>query len=109
MPRFDAASISMTSTEPPAAISRQLAQTPQGLIGGAFFAVEAAGDDARGGGLAGAALAGKNVAVGDAVLRDGIAQRGLDVLLVQHIVERLRTVFSRDDLIHGAERDSRKR
>ncbi len=72
-----------------------------GLIGRAFFAVEAAGDDARGGGLAGAALAGKDVAVRDAVLRDRVAQSGVDVLLVQHIVERLGTIFARDDLVHG--------
>ncbi len=49
----------------------------------------------------GAALARKNVAVSDAVLGDRIAQGGLDVLLTQHIVERLRTILSGYDLIHG--------
>ena len=83
----------MTSTEPPAAISRQLAQTPQGWSVGPLIAVQAAGDDARGGGFAGAALAGKDVAVRDAVLRDGVPQSGLDVLLVEHVVEGLRPVF----------------
>ena len=34
MPRFDAASISITSTAEPAAISRQLAHLPHGVIVG---------------------------------------------------------------------------
>jgi hypothetical protein len=67
-------------------------------------AVQAAGQNARDGGLAGAALARKNVAVGDALLRDGVFERGLDVLLVDHVVKRLRPVFSGDDLIHGVGR-----
>ncbi len=70
-----------------------------GLVGGAVDAVEATGHDARRGGFAGAALAGKDVAVGDAVLGDGIAQSGFDVLLVEHIVEGLRPVFAGNDLI----------
>ena len=36
MPRLEAASISITSTEPPAAISLQLAHTPQGWLVGPF-------------------------------------------------------------------------
>ena len=43
-----------------------------GLVGGTVHAVQAARQDARHGGLAGAALARKNVAVRDAVLRDGV-------------------------------------
>ncbi len=35
------------------------------------------------------ALARKNVAMSDAVLRDGVAQGRLDVVLVEHIVKRL--------------------
>ena len=72
-----------------------------GLIRRAFLAIQASGDDARGGGLSRPALARKDVAVRDAVLRDGIPQSGFDVLLVQDIVKRLRTVFAGDDLIHG--------
>ena len=34
MPRLEAASISITSTAPPAVISRQLAHTPQGVAVG---------------------------------------------------------------------------
>ena len=79
----------------------QLGQTSQGVVGGTFFAVEAAGDDAGGGGFAGTALAGKNVAVGDAVLGDRVPQGGLDVLLIQHVVKGLGPVFARDDLVHG--------
>ena len=82
MPRLDAASISITSTAPPAAISMQLAHTPQGVAVGPLIAIQAARQNARDGGFAGAALAGKDVAVGDAVLRDGVFERGLDVFLV---------------------------
>jgi len=62
---------------------------------------EFAEDDPRGSGFTSAPLAGKDIAVGDAVLRDRIPERGDDVLLVQQIVEGLRTIFARDDLIHG--------
>ena len=91
----------MTSTVPPAAISRQLAHTPQGVAVGPLHAVQAAGQNAGDGGFAGAALAGEDVAVGDAILRDGVFERGLDVLLVDHVGKGLRPVFPRDDLIHG--------
>src|ERR1039458_6671303 len=133
MPRLEAASISITSTDPPAAISLQLEHTPQGwfvgpltqfrqratprapagrdflaarahaagLVRGAVHAVQAARQDARHGGLAGSALAREYVAVRDAVLRDGVFERGLDVLLIHHVGERLGPVFPGDDLVHG--------
>ena len=81
MPRLEAASISMTSTELPAAISMQLAHTPQGVVGGPFDAIQTARQDAGHRGLAGPALPRKNVAVRDPVLRDGVLERRLDVLL----------------------------
>ena len=104
MPRLDAASISITSGELPPPISRQLAQTPQGVVVGPLYAVQAARQNARDGGFAGAALAGKDVAVRDAVLRDRVLERGADVLLADQLRERLGPVFSGDDLVHGGVR-----
>src|SRR5204863_9451209 len=52
-------------------------------------------------GFASAALAGEDVAVRDPVLRDRILERGLYVLLVDHVVKRLGPVFTGDDLTHG--------
>jgi hypothetical protein len=74
---------------------------PAGHIRGAVHAVEAAGQDARHGGLAGSALPREDVAVRDAILRDGVLERGLDVLLIHHVGERLGPVFPGDDLVHG--------
>src|SRR5581483_4081132 len=37
----------------------------------------------------------------DPVLRNGMFEGSLDMLLVDHIGERLRPVFAGDDLIHG--------
>ena len=69
---------------------------------GPCHTVQATRQYARHGGFAGAALPRKNVAVRDAVLRDGIFERGLDVFLIDHVGERLGPVFAGDDLIHGA-------
>ncbi len=71
------------------------------LAGWTVHAIEAARQNARHGGLAGPALPRKNVAVRDAVLRDGVFERGLDVLLVHHVGERLGPVLAGDDLVHG--------
>ncbi len=68
---------------------------------GPLIAVQAARQNARDGGFAGAALARKNVAVRDALLRDGVFERGLDVFLADQLRKRLRPVFPGDDLIHG--------
>src|SRR5262249_15916124 len=65
-------------------------------------AVQAARQNARDGRLSGPSLAGKDVAVGDPVLSDGVVESGLDVLLIDHVAERLRPVFASDYLIHGA-------
>ena len=68
---------------------------------GSLFAVQTARKNAGDRGLAGAALAGKNIAVGDALLGDGVFERGLDVFLADELVKCLRPVLARDDLIHG--------
>ena len=71
-----------------------------GRGGGAFDAVQAARQNAGDGGFSGAALAGKDVAVGDALLRDGVFERGADVLLADQLRKRLGPVFPGDDLVH---------
>ena len=61
-----------------------------GVIGLAVLGVEAtegAGEDAGGGGLAGAAGAAEEVGMGDAVLQDGLAEDGGNVLLAGEIGE----------------------
>src|SRR5581483_82452 len=68
----------------------------------AVDAVQAAGEDAGDGRFAGAALAGEDVPMRDAVLRDGVLERGLDVLLVDHVAKRLGPIFAGDYLVHGA-------
>ena len=62
-------------------------------------AVERLGEDAGGGGLAGAARPDEEIGVGEAVLRDGIAQRPHDVVLSEDVVERLRAVLAGEDLV----------
>src|SRR5580658_4068246 len=98
MPRLEAASISITSRPEPAAISRQLAHSPQGV--GAFFAIETPRQNARYGGFTCAALARENISVRDAALRDCVFQGGLDVLLPDQLRKIPRPVFASDDLIH---------
>src|SRR5215472_13067438 len=92
MPRFDGA------TGGDLAAARALAA---GRGGGTVDAVQTACQDACDGCLTRAALAGKDVTVCDALLRDGVLDRGLDMLLVDHVLERLGPVFSSDYLIHG--------
>ena len=93
MPRLEAASISITSSELPSAMATQLAAGAAGRgvgrdrAAGRADAVERLGQDAGGGGLAGAARAGEEVGVGDAVGLDGVAQRAGDVLLPDDVVE----------------------
>ncbi len=65
-------------------------------------AVEGHGDDAGDGGFADAAMAAEDVAVGDAVLAEGVHQGAGDVVLSGDVGEALRTVFSGQNLItHG--------
>ena len=91
----------MTSTVPPDGDLPATGAYAAGRGRGSLDAVQAARQDARDGGFAGAALARKDVAVGDALLRDGVLQGGLDVLLVDHVLERLGAVFSCNDLVHA--------
>ena len=51
--------------------------------------------------LPGAALAGKYVSVRDAVLRDRVFQRGLDVFLADQLGKSLGPVLAGDDLVHA--------
>ncbi len=99
MPRFDAASISITSSELPGRNFAAGVAFVARLGRGALFAVERLGEDARGGRLAHAAHAGKNVGVGHAARANGVLQRARDVLLADDVRERLRPPFSRDDLV----------
>ena len=64
--RFEAASISITSIELPAAIVTQESQTPQGVRVGPVDAVQRAGEDLRHRRLAGTAGADEEVGVVDA-------------------------------------------
>ena len=100
MPRLEAASISITSGELPAADLEATGAHAAGRGGRALDAVQAARQNAGNSGLPGAALAGKNVAVRDALLRDGVFERGADVLLADQLGKRLRPVFPGDDLVH---------
>ena len=71
------------------------------LVGRA--AVQRHGQDARDRRLADAAMSAEDVAVRDALLRDGILQRAGDVFLADHVGEFLRPVFARQDLVAHAE------
>ena len=96
MPRLDAASISRTSSEVPAEISRQESQVPSGSSGGTVRAVQRLCQNARGGGLANAAHARENVSVRDAIRLDRVRERPRDVLLPDDFRERLRAdIFGR--------------
>ena len=99
MPRFDAASISSTSSELPAVISRQESHVPSGSSCRTLHAIERIGEDARGSGLADSPDAGKNVGVGYAVGLDGIRQRLRHVLLPDNFAECLWAILSGDNFI----------
>jgi len=62
-------------------------------------AVERLGQDACDGGLADAAVAGKDVAVGDALLVEGVGQGAGYVVLAGNVEKALRPVFSSQNLI----------
>ena len=94
-PLFDAASSSTRSKNVPAATATQFSQVPSRLaVGAEVQAVEGAGQDARGGGLAGAARAGEEVGVADAVVADRVPERGRDVVLADQLREFLRPVLA---------------
>ena len=70
--------------------------------GGALDAVEGFGEDARGGGFPCAARAHEDVSVGEALLLDGVLERGGDVLLADDVGKRLRPIFAgKNRVAHG--------
>ena len=79
-----------------------------GLDGGAGLgsdfgaAIEGHGQDAGDGGFADAAVAGKDVAVGDALLGEGVDEGAGDVVLAGYIRKALRTVFACQYLVSHA-------
>ena len=64
-------------------------------------AIQAASQNAGDRGFTGPALARKDVAMRDALLRDGVFKRSANVLLADQLRKRLRPVFPGDDLVHG--------
>src|SRR6266849_2388450 len=98
MPRFDAASISITSSEVPAAISLHESQSPQGSGVGhftqfmAFARILAAV-------VFPTARPGENIRVRHAVVPDCICEPLRDVLLSDKIAEGLRTPLAGYDLV----------
>ena len=62
-------------------------------------AIERLGQDARGGGFPDSARPDEEVGVREAVLLDRVLERARDVRLPDKIVERLRPVFARENLI----------
>ena len=71
------------------------------MVGWTLDAVDAARHDARNRSLSRTSLARKDIAMSDALLRNGIFQRGLNVLLVDHVGKSLGPVLPRYDLIHS--------
>ncbi|MGH9602630.1 MAG: hypothetical protein ACRD24_09610, partial [Terriglobales bacterium] len=57
------------------------------------------------GGLADAAVSAEDIALGDPLLLQGVAQGARDVLLADDLGELLRTVLARQHLITHAEAD----
>ena len=94
-PLFDAASSSTRSKNVPAAIASQFSHTPHGSPSAPRFeAVQRAGEQAGGRGLARAARAGEQVGVADPVLAYRVAQRGRDVILADELREMLGPVLA---------------
>jgi hypothetical protein len=102
MPRFDAASISSTSSDVPAEISRHESHVPLSGSASGLSRSSAPWPECARGGFAHAAHARKNVRVRHAVRIDRVRQRPRDVLLPDNLAERLRPVLPRDNLVaHG--------
>ena len=69
-----------------------------------LHAVERAGQDAGGGGLAAAARAGEHERLGDAPALEGVAQRLGHGLLAEHVLEALGPPLAGENLVgHGVE------
>ncbi len=90
-----ARSVDLDHIQGPAATASELHATGANAargVGGAVRAVQAAGEDARGGGLAAAPRPREQVGVADPVAAQRGHQRLGDLLLPDHLAERLRTV-----------------
>ena len=101
--RFEAASISITSSEVPSAIDDAGLADAARRQGRPVDAVQRAGEDLRHRGLAGAARADEQVGVVDAVALDRVAERADDVLLPDDVGERPRAMTAVEGLL-GHER-----
>ena len=93
IPRCDAASISTTSSDVPAAIAARVTRAV-GIRRRAVGAVQSLREDARERRLAGAARACEEVRLAHVARRDGVLERPNDRLLADHVVEPLRTIFA---------------
>ncbi len=97
MPRFVAASISITSTELPARTSTHDSHTPQGsgLGWSVAAAIQRHSENARDGRLADATMAAEDITMRNALLLDGIFQGTGHVFLPNHLRKTLRPVLAR--------------
>ena len=84
----------------PAVISRQLAQTPQGVAVGPSMQLRQRARMRATVVFPGSALAGKDITMSDALLRNGVLERGADMLLADQLRKGLRPVFPGDNLVH---------
>ena len=89
---FEAASISITSSEVALAIDTHESHTPHGADRRPVHAVQAGGEDLGHARLAGPARADEQVGVVDLPLLDGVRERAHDVLLPDDVGERARAV-----------------
>ena len=94
MPRCDAASISITSSDVPAAIATHAWQVPSGVARRPVLAVDRLREDARERGLAGAARPGEEVGLAHLALLDRIRERPHDRFLADHLLEGLGAVLA---------------
>ena len=94
MPRCEAASISITSSEVPFEIATQAWQVLSGVGVGPVRAVDRLGEDARERRLAGAARAGEEVGLPHLVRLDRVRERPHDRLLPDDLAEGLRAVLA---------------
>ena len=72
---------------------------PHGVTVGPFDAIERLRQDARRRSFPCPARPDKKIGVGQAILLDRILERAGDVVLPDHIVERLRSIFAGENLV----------
>ena len=94
MPRCDAASISITSSEVPSVIATHAWQVLSGVGRRPVRAVERLREDPRERRLAGAARAGEQVRLAHLALLDRVRERPHDRFLADHLLEGLRPVLA---------------